>query len=151
MEVQKTYQHGGRTIEHGTFQVREIVYVCAAGCRHPSGVLVTERPDSVVTRIMPNSVVGYDVMVFVGLQRFCGYRQREEIRSELLREHGVRLSTGEVSRLAKSFLVYLKALHESRAGHTVGGSCRLASMGSGRLESADRTGGGDPSPFTHGG
>ena len=115
MEVQKTYQHGGRTIEHGTFQVRETVYGCAARCRHPSGVLVTERADSVVTRIMPNSVVGYDVMVFVGLQRFCGYRQREEIRSELLREHDVRLSTGEVSRLAKSFLVYLKALHESRA------------------------------------
>ena len=114
MKVQKTYQHAGKTIEHGAFRVRETVCVCADGCRHPSGVLVTERADSVASRLMPNSVVGYDVMVFVGLQRFCEYRQREEIRADLLQNHGIGLSSGEISRLAKRFLAYLKALDEER-------------------------------------
>jgi hypothetical protein len=114
MKVQKTYQHAGKTLEHGSFRVLETVHVCASGCRHPSGVRATERAESVVRGILPNSVVGYDVMVFVGLQRFCQYRQREEIRGDLLQNHGIEVSTGEVSRLAKRFLGYLKALHEER-------------------------------------
>ncbi len=114
MRVQKTFRHGGRTIEHGTFEVRETVWECAVKCHHPSGALVTQRAESLAKRIMPNRVVGYDVMVFVGLERFTHRRQREEIRSALLDEHGVSLSSGEVSELAKRFLGYLRALHESR-------------------------------------
>ena len=67
MRVQKTFPHGGRTIEHGTFEVCETVWVCAAGCVHPSGARVTQRAKSLAKIIMPNRVVGYDVMVFVGL------------------------------------------------------------------------------------
>ena len=64
---------------------------------------------------MPGRVVGYDVMVFVGRERFCSYRQREEIRKDLFRKHGIDLSTGEVSNLAGRFLAYLQALHTRRA------------------------------------
>ena len=41
---------------------------------------------------MPGSVIGYDVMVFVGLQRFLHHRQREEIRSALFDQYGVKIS-----------------------------------------------------------
>jgi len=63
---------------------------------------------------MPGRVIGYDVMVFVGLQRFLHHRQREEIRTALFNEHGIALSTGEISNLAKLFLTYLQELHNSR-------------------------------------
>jgi len=115
MRVQKTFPHGGRTIEHGTFEVCETVWVCAAGCHHPSGALVTQRAELPAKIIMPNRVVGYDVMVFVGLQRFIHHRQREEIRAALRDKHGVSLSSGEVSELAKLFLGYLRVLHEAHA------------------------------------
>ncbi len=115
MHVQKTFQHEGRTIEHGTFNVRETVWVCAAGCRYPSGGLVTRRASSVVESIMPDSIVGYDVMVFVGLKRFLYHWQREEICAGLNKEHGIELSSGEISLMSRFFLGYLSRLHHARA------------------------------------
>ena len=106
--------HRGQTIEHGAFEVRETVHVCKAGCRHPSGYLVTRRAASVAELLMPCSGVGYDVMVFVGKERFVRQRQREEIRTALSVEHGISLSTGKISDLATRFLDYLRRLHESR-------------------------------------
>lgn len=115
MRVQKTFVHTARTLAHGTFQVRETVHVCAAGCRHRSGSLVTHRAESLRQHIIPNCQVGYDVMVCVGLERFLHHRQREEIQEALEREHGIVLSTGEVSSLGVRFLSYLQALHQARA------------------------------------
>jgi hypothetical protein len=111
--VQKTVSRSGRVIELGQFEVRETVHVCAAGCRHGSGVPVTRRATSLAERIMPGRVVGYDVMVYVGLERFYHHQQRGEIRDTLAAE-GVHLSTGEVSNLARLFLEYLEALHDAR-------------------------------------
>jgi hypothetical protein len=115
MCVQKTFQHEGRTIAHGTFNVHETVWVCAEKCRHPSGELVTQRANSVVQCIMPNSLVGYDLMVWVGLKRYFDHRQREEIRTKLHKKHAIEVSSGEISRLARLFLAYLSRLHYSRA------------------------------------
>jgi hypothetical protein len=53
-------------------------------------------------------------MAFVGLQRFLHYRQREEIRTALLNEHGIPLSLGQISNLAKLFLHYMQELHNNR-------------------------------------
>jgi hypothetical protein len=53
-------------------------------------------------------------MAFVGLQRFLHYRQREEIRTALLNEHGIPLSPGQISNLAKLFLHYMQELHNNR-------------------------------------
>jgi len=114
MHVQKTFSHSGRTILHGTFRVRETVHVCAAGCRHPGGALVTRRAESVTDHLLPRRTVGYDVMVYVGLATFLNHRQRDEIRAELLGVHKVDLSAGEVTDLSRLFLRYLEALHESR-------------------------------------
>jgi hypothetical protein len=115
MHVQKTFQHEGRTIAHGTFDVHETVWVCAAKCRHPSGKLETRRANSVVQCIMPNSITGYDLMVSVGCKRYLDHRQREEIRVELREKHAIEISCGEVTRLEKCFLDYLTRLHYSRA------------------------------------
>jgi len=115
MRVQKSFQHEGRSIAHGSFEVNETVWMCAAQCRYPSGKLVTRRANSVVECIMPNSITSYDLMVWVGLKRYLDYRQREEIRTRLREKHAIELSSGEVSRLARQFSDYLSRLHYSRA------------------------------------
>ncbi len=114
MHVQKTFTHEGRTIAHGTFSVHETIWVCASKCRHPSGKLVTRRAKSVLQSIMPGSITGYDLMVSVGLKRHLHYCQREEIRADLFEMHGIKISSGEVSRLAGRFLDYLSRLHYAR-------------------------------------
>jgi hypothetical protein len=114
MRVQKTTRRKGVTLQHGHFEVRERVFVCLAGCLHPAGARVTRRPACLTESLLPRSTVGYDVMVHVGLQRFVYYRQREEIRQALQREHGVSLSSGEISNLCKRFLVYIEELHRTR-------------------------------------
>jgi hypothetical protein len=114
MCVQKTIQRHGITLEHGPFQACETVHVCAAGCRRDGG-LATHRAAALVARLPPKGVVGYDVIVFVGLARFVAHRQREEIRASLEAQHGILLSTGEISALGRRFLAYLEALHEAHA------------------------------------
>ena len=112
--VQKTVPRSGRTLEHGDFNIRETVYVCAAGCRWPSGPRVSQRAASLSQRLPSKCTTGYDVMVFVGRQRFVHHRQREEIRTALLNEHAVSVSTGEVSVLERRFVTYLQRLHVAR-------------------------------------
>ncbi len=115
MKVQKTVRRHGMTLEHGAFEVRETVHTCGSGCRHPSGVVVTRRAASLTSLIPPGRFVGYDVMVFVGMERYVRHRQREEIRTELKVEHGISLSTGTISGLAADFLSYLRRLHEYKS------------------------------------
>ena len=113
MRVQKTIRRKGITLEHGSFTARETTHVCAAGCRK-DGALVTRRAQALAARLPPGGTVGYDVIVFVGLARFLAHRQREEIGASLA-QHGIVLSTGEISVLGRRFLAYLQALHEARA------------------------------------
>lgn len=114
MLVQKTIQRHCTTLEHGPFQVRETVYVCAAGCTKDGGKS-TCRAHALQTRIPPKGVVGYDVIAFVGRKRFVENRQREEIRNALQIEHGITLSDAEISQLARRFLGYFEMLHYARA------------------------------------
>ena len=121
MHVQKTARHGGMTLAHGVFQVCETVHVCAAGCKKPgpdgkpARALIRRQPE-VAALLLPRSTVGYDVLTFVGVERFVHFRQREEIVTALAQQYGLSLSSGEVSDLCRRFLVYLDALHLSRAG-----------------------------------
>lgn len=114
MRVQKTAQRHGVTLEHGRFVAKETTHVCATGCVKDDAP-VTHRAQSLMTRIPPQGRVGYDVIVYIGLKRFVEHRQREEIRVALQTEHGIALSTGEISHLYRRFLGYLEALHEDRA------------------------------------
>lgn len=113
MRVQKTARRTGTTREHGSFTACETIYVCAARCRSEGKPLI-RRASALASVLPPKGVVGYDVIVFVGLERYLQHRQREEIREELARQ-GIVLSEGEISRLGHLFLRYLEALHESRA------------------------------------
>lgn len=114
MHVQKTLQRQAITLAHGRFCVREVVYVCDHRCQR-RGALVTRRAPALTELIPPKSTVGYDILVSVGLARFVGHRQREEIRATLEKEHGIHLSSGEISALGKRFLIYLEALHRDAA------------------------------------
>jgi hypothetical protein len=115
MVVQKSVSRLGRTLEHGTFEARETVHVCAGGCHWPSRALVTRRAASLSQRLLPRSMMGYDVLSFVGSQRFLEHRRRDEIAEALREGYGLDLSSGEVSRLAQLFLNYLERLHDVRA------------------------------------
>jgi hypothetical protein len=112
--VLKTVMRSGMTLRHGSFCVREPVRACASGCQK-QGSPVTQRSATLAELIPPRSTVGYDVMVHVGLERFVHHRQRQEIRASLEMEHGIHLSSGEVSELGRRFLVYLEALHKASA------------------------------------
>jgi hypothetical protein len=114
MNVQKTIRRTVRTLTHGSFQAQETIYVCASRCQKQNH-LVTARSSSLAQLLVPHCTVGYDVLVYVGCQRFLHYRQREEMRTDLEKRYGIVLSTGEISALGCRFLVYLKALHKKRA------------------------------------
>lgn len=113
MCVQKTSWRKGVTREHGSFSACETIHVCAAGCR-TGDKLVTRRASALASVLPPKGVVGYDVIVFVGLERYVRHRQREEIRAQLALQ-GIHISDGEISGLCRRFLAYLEALHESCA------------------------------------
>jgi hypothetical protein len=113
MKVQKTGPRQGKTLSHGEFEAWETVEKCAAGCRHPSGELVTRRATMLMEVFPPRRVAGYDVIVFVGIKRYLEHWQREEIRAALETEYGIRLSSGEVSNLERLFLDYLLRLHKA--------------------------------------
>ena len=123
MRVRKTLRRHGQTLEHGVFRACETVRVCARGCtqkvatlhRGEKVIAVTQRSARLAQLLLPRRAVGYDIMVFVGLQRFVDHHQREEIQSTLKADHGIALSTGEISTLAHDFLVYLEGLHHRRA------------------------------------
>lgn len=115
MLVQKTAPRTGRTLAHGPFDARETVYVCAAGCRWPSGARVTQRAACLCEALVPQTTVGYDVLTFVGLQRFLHHQQREDIQASLL-DRGIRISTGTVSALSQRFTRYMARLHHARCG-----------------------------------
>ncbi|MCD5415550.1 hypothetical protein LR032_00320, partial [Candidatus Bipolaricaulota bacterium] len=83
------------------------------GCLHKFGVRVTHRPVSLNTQLLPQRGVGYDVMVHVGRARYMDHRQREDIRRDLERAHGLRFSSGQVSWLSRLFVNYLARLHHA--------------------------------------
>lgn len=115
MKVQKTMPRRGRSLAHGAFEAIETVHRCAARCRWASGREVVHRAQSLRQTLLPGSIVGYDVMVFVGLERFLRHRQREEIQAALIDHHSVSISTGEISVLSQRFVQYLARLHQSKA------------------------------------
>ena len=115
MIVQKTVSRSVQTLEHGPFRLREVIHECATGCRRPDGSLVMRRAAASAERLLPGRSVGYDVMVFIGRQRFLHHRQREEIQANLKSDYAITISTGEISCLARLFLKYVRRLHEACA------------------------------------
>lgn len=108
---------------------------------------------------------GYDIEVFIGMKRFIDKCQREEIRDILRVDHGIQISSGEVSNLARRFVSHLEELHQistekikqalaedggyplhidatgecRQAGARFCGLCRMEQMGAGGVEDSDGT------------
>jgi len=115
MKVQKTIRRTIVTLQHGCFHTHERVLFCPAGCRYPNGTLVTRRAESMNDLVPIGANYGYDLEVYVGMERFIRHRQREEIQSALKTEYGISISTGEISEIANRFLSHVEALHASHA------------------------------------
>ena len=80
MKVQKTIRRTIVTLKHGCFYTHERVLFCPAGCRYPDGTLVTSRAESINDLAPVGTNYGYDLEVFIGMERFIRHRQREEIQ-----------------------------------------------------------------------
>lgn len=115
MQIQKSRRTYPVTIKYGAPVMRIVTLVCKSGCINPDGSLVTRSPDALARLVPRGSNNGYDVEVFVGLERYFYFRQREEIKSKLEFEHGISISAGEVSNLSHRFLEHLELLHNSRS------------------------------------
>ena len=114
MHVQKTVARQGITLAHGRFRTRETVYICPSGCLE-AGAPVRQRASSLAELLPPGSILGYDVMVQVGLDRFLRHRQRDEIDEGLKSDYGIHASNGAISELARRFLIYIESLHRACA------------------------------------
>ena len=94
----------------GTLQAREVRKQCVTdGC----GQIV--RSEALSRLVKPCQRYSYDLIVYAGLARYLGGKQREEIRRELHQSLGIDLSAATVSGLCDRFLVALECLHLLRA------------------------------------
>ena len=115
MKVQKTRPRYIATIKYGCIDLRILTLACKAGCLNADGTLVTRNPQALNRLVPRGSNFAYDIEVFVGIERYSHFQQREEIQNKLKTEHNISISTGEISNLAKRFLGHLQCLHLSRS------------------------------------
>ena len=92
------------TLAAGTFRARALLLRCPR-CTSPPRACA-----QLAALAPPGQRYGYDLICWVGLQRYHRLRQRSEIR-ECLARRGIRLSDGSVSALCDRFLHLLGCLH----------------------------------------
>ena len=110
LEVVRTKNRTVATYAEGLFEALEVQKKCSAYSLHP-----VIKSDALARIVRPRQRFGYDLIVYVGLARYLRKKQREEIRDELFRKRGFKLSAGSVSNLCDRFLLYLEVLHLVRA------------------------------------
>lgn len=115
MKIQKTRPRYIATIKYGCIDLRILALVCKSGCLNADGTLVTRNPQALNRLVPKGSNFSYDIEVFVGIERYSHYHQRQEIQNKLKTERDISISTGEISNLAKRFLGHLQCLHLSRS------------------------------------
>lgn len=109
MHAQKSKRRLVVTVQAGAFVAREVRKRCGSDSTHP--VMASEQ---LCRLVPPRQGYGYDLIVQVGLARYLRNLQREEIRTELRREHGIVVSNGSISNLCDRFLMLLEGLHRHR-------------------------------------
>ena len=109
MKVQKSKKRTVITLAQGMFKAREICKQCSSGDCPPIKSKILQNI------VKPGKKYGYDLIVYVGLNRYLEGKQRDEIREILYSEHGIKISAGSVSSLCDQFLSLLEALHLHRA------------------------------------
>jgi hypothetical protein len=110
VRLHKTQRRRVVTLAHGAFGAREVIQQCVA-----DGCAQIVRSQALRRIVRPRQRFGYDLIVHVGLLRYLQGMQREEIREQLRRVHGIELSAATVSGLCDRFLVALESLHLLRA------------------------------------
>lgn len=98
------------TYAEGVFEAWEFQKECSLDPSHP-----VMKPEALCRIVRPRQRFAYDLIVYVGLARYLRRKQRDEIRDELFRERGIRLSAGTISNLCDRFLLYLEVLHLVRS------------------------------------
>lgn len=107
------------TITQGTFTAKDVQTYCP---RHKG----EKYRSKALTEIVPKGCsIGFEVMVFIGLNRWLHHKQIKEIKA-LLESLGVEVSTGEISILSDKFLLYLQEVHQ---GATTGIKELISSQG----------------------
>jgi hypothetical protein len=109
LHVRKSHKRHVVTLDHGPMEAREVQKKCIENGCPPL------RSSALNRLVKAGQKYGYDLIVHVGLLRYLSGLQREEIRDELLNEHGIELSAGSVSALCDRFLIYFEALHVERS------------------------------------
>ena len=110
LEVVRTKNRTVATYAEGLFEALEVQKKCSADSLHP-----VIKSDALARIVPPRQRFGYDLIVYVGLARYMRRKQREEIRDEIFRKRGFKLSAGSVSNLCDRFLLYLEVLHLVRS------------------------------------
>jgi hypothetical protein len=115
MTVRKTVIRKIITLKHNQFHARERVLHCPSKCKHENGAFVISREAQLCALVPNGSNYGYDLEVFVGIERFIKHRQREEIKKILKESYEISISDGEISALAARFLSHIEELHKSHS------------------------------------
>jgi len=115
MRVQKTITRKIVTLRHNSFNTHERVLECPMKCKYPNESYVTSRASSSIGLAPIGSNYGYDLEVYVGMERFVRHRQREEIQSALKEEYSISVSSGEISILSARFLSHIEELHKIKS------------------------------------
>lgn len=106
LKVVKTKPRTVMTLAEGPFRALETVLGCSLESGCPS-----VGSEELALLVPPRQQYGYDLIVYVGLQRYLAGQQREEIQEQLRLHKGIELSTGTVSNLCDRFLQMLETLH----------------------------------------
>jgi len=111
MVVEKTTPRSISTMAMGKIVVMEYVMVCPGKCVTPNGTRYRERSPELSALVARGANYGYDIEVFVGMQRFMYNRQRLEIKEMISLSAHLDISDGEISALEERYLVHLERLH----------------------------------------
>lgn len=97
------------SLAEGKFEAREVVKTCVDGDHCPE-----VRSSALAALVKSRQRYAYDLIVHVGVSRYIGGKQRDEIRDEL-EQRGIELSAGTITNLCDRFLLLLERLHLHRA------------------------------------
>jgi len=107
LHVRATRRRTVHSVRYGTFTAVEREGYCP---RHRQ--LPPARSEQLARLVAPGARHAYDLLVRVGLARFVGCHEDEEIQAEICRECGVVPGRSTVSHLARKFVAYFQAVHQ---------------------------------------
>ena len=104
MNVQNTKTKPAMTLTIGQFLARRYHYYCPR-----CGFVVGSEE---LRKLVPEGCnIGYDVLVYVGIEFYLNSRDNEQIVMDLI-EKNIFVCSSEISYLAKKFIVYLSLVHK---------------------------------------